>query len=292
MEIVIAEEVQARDSRPIPAGGSLVQNLLDGDAPDGLNFLFRRASRHVPGGDETERHRQTYQQIRFAERGSANFAPGQDIPEGDIAYFPRGADYGPQTREPAMIIVALQYGFFGEHQKGEIWEALRAQAIENLRARGALENGVFIYVDPATGETRRSGSAEAISEEQYQLRYGRDKQLVIPPKRYDSPVLMHREAFAYYASAPGVELKQLGRFFDQPGVNGDTRILMARIREGGVHCFSAERAQLAWSLSPGVQIDSRVYPRMTCVYSPLGEEGELCSADSVEVYIVEFPRVD
>ena len=49
---------------------------------------------------------------------------------------------------------------------------------------------------------------------------------------------MHPAAFEYFEIAPGVEVKELGRFYDHPGTNADVHIQMIRLT-GGV-CTASE----------------------------------------------------
>jgi hypothetical protein len=257
---------------------------------DGLNFKVLRSQ--FQGGEDqsyTPRHHHGFQQIRWAEKGTVNYAPGEDIPEGDIAYFPRGAYYGPQHKDQG-ISIAVQFGFEGEHQHGPSWDAYAADARRRLEERGRFERGLYVEVDPATGEERENDSIQAIYEEQYFLRTG--KKFVVPPEGYAAPILMHTRAFEYYQAGQGVELKHLGCFFDHPGPNGDLRFSMARLRQGGVHTLSADRAQLAWSKVAGLKMRGKSYPELTFLYSPRDEEAELCSEGRFEVMIIEFPRLD
>ena len=294
MRIATAEDIQTRDQNAglsVRTGSSNVKRLMDDDAPDGLNFWFVRSD-HVHEGEaafSTPRHHHTFAQVKLTERGASDIGLGQYIHEGDLGYFPRGAYYGPQHKEDCTIL-ALQFGFNGEHQRGKAWEDHRAEAMERLMARGRMKDGLYIETDPATGETRTRDSVEALYDERYQMLKG--KSLAIGPAGYENPVVMHPTAFSYFQAAPGVELKHLGRFFDQPGPSGDVRISVVRLSNGGSHTLEADRPQLVWTLSEGLQIEGRDYPRLTCAYSPRGEEGRLAGEGGVEVYVVEFPRLD
>lgn len=277
------------DGRSTRTGTYAGRRLFTQDEPDGLNFVFLRNVFHDESAPfETPRHRHTFAQLRFIEQGSANYAPGQDIPEGDLGYFPRMAYYGPQSKSNCTSI-ALQYGFNGEHQKGPVWEAYRAEAVERLKEHGTIADGTYTDIDPATGQTRVRDGVEAIYQEQYRMHAG--KELVFRPAGYDSAVLMHPPAFEYFPYAPGVDLKRLGTFWDQPGPNGDTRISVLRF-SGGAYTTAADRAQLAWTLSAGLVVDGTPAPELTAVFSPREDEGTISGDGGIEVYLVEFPRLD
>jgi hypothetical protein len=295
MKIAIAAQVPAYEQGKEPGrsghssrpGGSIGQVLLQDHAPDDLNFRLRR--NQFQSGDKaftSPRHCHTFQQIRFAERGSVNFAPGQSIHEGDIAFFPRGAYYGPQVKDQG-ISVALQYGFGGEHQEGPIWDQYRAEALARLKSRGTFQNGSYIDTDPITGEDRQRDSLQALYEEQYLMHT--NEKLRLRPTSYEAPVLMHPRAFAYYPAGQGIEIKQLGRFYDCAGPDGDVGLAMVRISDGSAYTFDSHRAQIAWSISAGLGIEGKTYPELTCLYSPRGEEAMVKAEATVELFVVNFP---
>ncbi len=295
MRIAVAEDVQTQDSammgEPVRPGSFKLKRLLDDDAPDGFNFWFCRGE-HANAGDrahQTPRHNHTFAQIKFTEKGASNLFPGVDIEAGDIGYFPRAAYYGPQAKDTCTTFTA-QFGFNGEHQRGKAWEDHRAEALRRLKTRGTIEDGMFIETDPATGKRTERDSVEALYDERLRMLTG--KSLVLGPRGYDAPIVMHPKAFSYFRAGPGVEVKHLGRFYDQPGPNGDVRISMVRLSEGGDYTLRSDRPHIAWTLSPGLQVEGREYPGLTCLYSPRGEAGHLSGANGVEVYVVEFPRLD
>jgi len=271
-------------------GGAVGQCLIQDDASDGLNFRLLRTT--FFGGDQTfhsPRHCHAFPQVRFTERGSVNYAPGEDIGEGDICFFPRGAYYGPQRKEQG-ISIALQYGFNGEHQEGPVWRQYRDEALRRLKARGRFEDGLYIEIDPGTGRESRRDSVLALHQEQYLMHTG--EAFVYRPPVYEAPVLMHPDAFDYFPAAPGIEVRQLGRFFDHPGPNGDTGVLMMRLAGGASWPLTADRAQIAWSLTAGLRADGEAYPELAFVYSPRGEAAVLSADAELEIYLIELPRLD
>jgi len=294
MQIVIAAEVEPdrkNVGQTLRTGTTVRQSLLADDTPDGLNFTVNRTE-WLPGdnANTTPRHHHAFQQIRWAERGTVNYAPDQDIPEGDLAYFPRGAWYGPQARDHG-ISLTIQFGFDGEKQHGSaFWNRYQAGAMERLQARGTFENGLFIEIDPATGDRRETDSVEALYEEQYAMHTNR--KFVIPAAGYETPILIHPAVASYYQAAPGVEVKQLGRFFDHPGPNADVRFSMIRLTDGGTYLLGADRAQIGWTRSAGLRVGGRDYPEGTYFYSARDEDAKISGNHGVELILVEFPRLD
>jgi hypothetical protein len=287
MEIAIANDVRVEEHKyPTRPGLIHTQNLMSCEAPDGLSFrLVRSQYQEGDKAFQTPRHHHAFQQIRFAEHGTVNFGPGDDIPEGDIAYFPRGAYYGPQLKEKGVGLT-VQFGFAAEMLGGKDALDVYQAGVEKLRTLGEVGNGVFVDLDPVTGQERRRDTWQAVAEETT------GKKFTIPQEGYEAPILMHPDAFAYYQAEPGVEIKHLGGFYDQRGPNGDVRISLVRLSAGGTFLLRGERAQLAWTTAPGLQIDDRVYPALTSLYSPRDEEIAISGSGGVEVYVVEFPRLD
>jgi hypothetical protein len=286
---VVAEDANA-DGRSTRTGSYAGKRLFTQDEPDGLNLVFLRNEFHDESAPfVTPRHRHTFAQVKFVEKGSSNYAPERDIHQGELAYFPRMAYYGPQSKANCTSI-GLQFGFNGEHQKGPVWEGYRAEALEHLKARGTIADGSYADIDPATGERRVRDGVEAVYEEQYLMHTG--KQLVARDGGYEAPILMRPSSFDWFPVSPGVDVRYLGRFYDQPGPNGDIRISMVRLSEGGECRLSSERAQVAWTTGEHLVVDGNPSPEAACVFSPRHDEGVIAGEGGLEVYVLELPRLD
>jgi hypothetical protein len=294
MEAVVIAEVQAKTQAEVGSvrpGATVRQFILNEEASDGLNFkLFRSQFQPGESAQTTPRHHHAFQQIRWSEAGSVNYAPNQNIDEGDVAYFPLGAYYGPQRKDQG-ITVTLQFGFGSEHQDGgKAGERLRAEATSRLNGRGTFEGGFYTDLDPATGETRSRDAVQALYEEMNALKSG--EKFSVPPQGYETPVLIHTEAFEYYELDYGVEMKNFGHFYDHPGPYGDVSIFRLRLSDGGAYTFGPERAYVAWTKTAGLKVDGKSFPELTCLYSPRGEMTEISSIDVNEVNVAELPRLD
>ena len=269
--------------------GVISGELLVGDtASDGLDF--RMAISWTGKGDDaftTARHRHSFQQVRWAVTGAANFAPDQDIPEGDVGYFPRGAYYGPQ-RQDGEEVMLLQFGFGNEHIGGRDSQRRGEEALAKIAARGGkLEGDVIVDVDPETGKIRRRDVVTALYEEMTGGAY------TIDPSGYGAPVVMHPRSFEYFDVAGGARMKRLGCFFDHPGLNADLRLSIVRLRENSSFALGADRAQVAWSRQAGLVVNGgAAQPELAAVYSPRGETVTLASNGDIEIHLVEFPRLD
>ena len=289
MKTVITSEVPIRAQDPTKAarpGSILRQSLLAETAEDTLGFRLIRSQ--YQEGDlafESPRHHHTFQQLRWTESGSVNYAPDQNIDEGDLAYFPRGAYYGPQRKDQGAALL-LQYGF-GEEFLHRDRDQDAQQALERLRATGTFADGTYTDTDPATGQPRTRDAVDAIYDARTNGRH------IVPPAGYAAPILMHPSAFTYHqAGADGVEIKHLGSFYDHPGPNADLRISFVRLTDDATYEFTPDRAQIAWTTSDGLRIEGTPHPKLTCLYSPRGEHDTVTGDGGVEILVLDMPRLD
>lgn len=294
MQIAVVSETEP-DRRneagtTLRAAKTVRQSLLADDTPDGLTFTVNRTQWFSgENATTTPRHHHAFQQIRWSESGRLNYAPGQYIYPGDIGYFPRGAWYGPQLRDEGVSIT-FQFGFNGEKQHGsKVWDKYQAEALGRLQKAGTFENGLYVDVDPDTGERRERDSVDALYAVQYEMHTGR--KFEVAPEGFDSAILMHPANFEYYQAADGVEIKNFGHFFDHPGLNADVRFGMIRL-SGGAYALGPDRAQVVWSVGPGLVIEGRTYPEGTYLYSQRDEKVEFTGEGPVELYVVTLPRLD
>jgi hypothetical protein len=294
MKAVVISEVAAKSQAEVGSirpGATIRQFIFNEEGYDGLNFkLFRSQFQPGESAHSTPRHHHAFQQIRWSESGSVNYAPDMFIDEGDVAYFPLGAYYGPQLKDQG-VTVTLQFGFGDEHKDGGAkGSQLRGEATERLNARGTFANGIYVDEDPETGARRERDAVQALYEEMNSLTSG--EAFVVPSAGYEEPILLHTEAFEYYEVDYGVEMKRYGRFYDHPGPHGDVAISRLRISDGGSYTFGDERAQVAWTKSPGLRVDGKVFPELSCIYSARGETLVIESDAVVEVNVAELPRLD
>ena len=162
-------------------------------APDDLRLhLSRGIHREGKAPFQAPRHHHAFQQIRWCDSGRKNFAPGQYLEAGDVAYFPKGAYYGPEIKDGAYTGWATQFGFGDQHQLGPDWEPFRRQARTNLDNRGVIENGRYTPIDPLTGQRgNQIDGVEAIYAETVRLKSHGHDTYTIPDEGYHAP---HRDA--------------------------------------------------------------------------------------------------
>jgi hypothetical protein len=284
-------------------------------AEDGLGFRFMRGESSGNKPIHVPRHHHPFAQIRWAEKGPRCYGFKEYIEEGDVGYFPRAAYYGPELLgdQAGLISTTLQFGFNTEYMP------LKDEVEWNMGREGA-DHGTYATRLPAHGIARRGQFAANEAPEQLitpterhptwridsypgvEIDNWRESRRPvagqpsarrpIPQESYEAVIVMHPKAQTYYPVSSGVEVKPLGRFYDHQGPNGDTGLTQIRLSDDGEYQLGRDRAQLVWSTGLGLAIEDRAYPAVTSVYSPRGEELALACDGAVEVFVVEFPRLD
>ena len=152
------------------------------------------------------RHKHNFDQIRVClEGGRQNFGANKWIAPGEIAYFPEGTPYGPERSNTERLSMTLQFG--GASRNGFIGSARLHQAMDEMRASGTFEKGIFKRSgELGPGQKRNQDSFEAIWEHINQ------RKLVYPRARYGEPILFKPANFAWEADQPGLAKKKLGSF--------------------------------------------------------------------------------
>jgi hypothetical protein len=156
------------------------------------------------GGDYfTPRHRHNFDQVRLCLDGTMNYAPGRDLPQDAVGYFPEGTFYGPQRDTIGSVVLVLQMGGAGGYGFMS-YDELNA-GFQRLSDLGQFERGVFTREDP-DGRTLNKDGYEAVWE------HVNGRPIEYPPPRYDEPIVMHPDSFGWIAAGGGFESKQIGSF--------------------------------------------------------------------------------
>jgi len=177
------------------------KRLLTGPAgtPDNFELSLVR----MDGRYTTPRHRHNYDQIRVPLEGVLNYAPGKDLHPGSIGYFPEGTPYGPQDVPAGGVSMALQFG--GDSGQGMLTYDQLGAASKALSEVGVFEKGVYTRVMPDGSKINLDGF-EAVWQQ------ATGAPLVYPAARYEEPVVMKADAFAWGAAGKGVARRHLGTF--------------------------------------------------------------------------------
>jgi len=210
MQLTHAEESDnARTSNAIRGGAREFRTLLTGEegSPSNFKLSFVRQS----GELDIPRHRHNFDQIRMCLEGERqNYGKNKWIDPGEIVYFPEGTPYGPERSASHRLSITLQFG--GASGSGYIGAARLQAAMAEMTAFGSFAHGVFVRRGAlAPGQRRNQDSFEAIWE------YVNQRKIVYPARRYEEPVRMRPNNFAWLPleSQAGLAMKSLGIFSER-----------------------------------------------------------------------------
>ena len=220
MQLVDLREAPNYDIGKIRDGDLDSKHLLNGvdNTPNNYRVALTTATTAWPA----PRHRHNFDQIRFPINGAFEYAKGTELPAGWIGYFPEGAHYGPQLRQPGLKMLVIQFG--GASGSGYLSEEQLRAARSRLVARGSFDKGVFTWIDE-NGKKHNKDAFEACWEEHM------GRKLEYPAPRYDGQIKMNPASFAWVAdkAREGVAHKWLGTFTER-----DIRIGFVRVSPGAV----------------------------------------------------------
>jgi hypothetical protein len=224
-----AEFIPAQAHRP---GGVSFRHLLAGQAgaPDNYSLSLVDVAQHY----EAPRHRHNFEQVRMMLDGSFGFGPGAVQDVGSLGYFCEGTYYT-QRGDGRSTTLLLQCG--GASGAGYLGFAQLRQGIQALASKGQFHDGVFTWHDDQ-GVKHNQDGYEAAWEHVNQ------RTIAYPKPRYQAPVIVHPEHFAWLPWAPGLQLKRLG-CFNERGLGVAMWQLRAQAR---VTWQPAERRELLYVL--------------------------------------------
>jgi hypothetical protein len=240
----------------------------EGSVSPGVGYtadLVRYEGGH--GTFSAPRHKHNFDQIRYVVSGAPDFGHYQVTSEGQSAFFPAGAAYGPETIEEAELLLI---------QWGPHWMT-RAEHDETYAAMqqvGEFKDGYYVTVD-TDGKEHRADGRNAVWEA------FNKRSLVYPVPRYPQPVIMEPEGFAWRPTGRGVSAKILGRFTED-----DVYIANYEWTEaGGVLALGPERTQLLWIVEGRLTADGTGYDPATVIFSEFGETTELSGTEGAKAVV-------
>jgi len=259
-------------------GGLAVKHLLTGEenSPDNYRLLMGRDN----GGHESPRHRHNFDQVRMTLKGTLSLAPGKDLHEGQVGYFPEGTPYGPQ-KDPLAERIALVLQCGGASGAGYISTRQMKEATRALAEEGEFKGGVY-YRREGNGR-RQQDAYEAVWER------CNGRKLDYPPQRYAEPILMTPASFAWVADAavPGLERKLLGVFTER-----GTRLEMIRLlADGAVALGRPDARVLVFAVAgAGTCGGERWFQHSAAEIAP-GETARFAAAETAELLVITLPAI-
>lgn len=263
-------------------GKAHMGTLLVGDpaSPGNYALTINRTGDQL---GKSPRHRHDFDQIRFPLEGPHSYAPDAEVPVGWVGYFPEGVPYGPFEQYPEREYVLLQFG--GPSGNGFVPYAQWRAAGEALAESGTFAGGFY----EADGRPRRQDALEAI------LEHARGRPVVYPAGRYQAPVVLNPEAFAWLpvAGAHGVRTRALATFTER-----GTAVDEVRLEPGATFTIPVDDRTRLWFLYRGeaVVAGTAIEERSAFSVRP-GEDDVVLGCDpdraeGAELLVMSLPRLD
>jgi hypothetical protein len=203
MRTVLPSEATLIPAQPHRPGGVSFRHLLAGpdDALDNYSLSLVDVAEHY----EAPRHRHQFEQVRVMLAGRFGFGPGAAQETESVGYFCEGSYYT-QLGQGASTTLLLQCG--GASGTGYLGFERLQRGIRELAAKGQFHDGVFTWHDEHGTQHNQDGYEAA-----WEHVMGRPVRY--PKARYQAPVIVEPEHFAWRplaAGLEGVEVKRLGLF--------------------------------------------------------------------------------
>lgn len=255
------------------AGLFLQRKLMEGQPGTAGNYLLQNAE--TRGDFASPRHKHNFDQVRFQIRGTFDFGRDGTMSPGVVGYFPEGTPYGPQTSSEDSLTLVLQCG--GRSGSGYMSEAELSESVAALRAFGEFKGGVFTRTGE-NGGRKNQDAYEACWE------YHNKRELTYPPVRFQTPILMNPEHFAWIESPgeAGVARRVLGSFGE-----GGSDVGFVKLDPGADHVVSG--ARLFYVLSGHGTLENQTWKPETTIELRTGETATLHAHSASEILFMGLP---
>lgn len=256
--------------------------LGEEDTPGNFNLMLARQETFY-----SPRHHHNFEQFRFAYKGDITLGEGVDwlLRQGQLAYFPEGGWYGPQSDpDGPKEVVVLQFG--GPSRQGYLsFEQLRKiQEEMTAKGSGTFQGGKFTPAGEGNGKQPIDGY-EAL----WQHQNGRPMQYPVP--RYRHPLLVDPAAFDWRQSDlegnNHAWIKALGTFSD-----GTVAANHWRIDSDGCLKLAGRKAiQLLFFVNGRAEVGGQICREQSAVQLHPGEEAVIAAgAGGFEILHFTLPE--
>jgi hypothetical protein len=277
IELRHADELTWTDVSGHRQGPIRFKRLLQGEPGSPGNFELSVIRSGV--GYHTPRHRHNFDQVRFGLSGRFNYSPRRDLEAGQVGYFPEGTFYGPQESPEETHVLLLQFG--GASGSGFMSYDQLTAGYEALRAEGSFEGGVF----------RRAGGGGRANQDGYEAvwEHVNGRLVSYPPARYDEPVLMRPQSFAWQplASEAGVAARRLGSFSECC-----TELAFLALAAGAHHRVPEDGDWLLFCTGGAGRVGERSWRAQSALRVPSGAAAVLAADAPSELFAIRLPGLD
>jgi mannose-6-phosphate isomerase-like protein (cupin superfamily) len=277
VQLICADDVPWKPLTAIRDGGKEMKELLAGTdgTPDNYRLVMIREQGVVA---TTPRHKHNFDQVRIVLSGRANYGPQKWIEPGELAYFPEGTPYGPESSDGDRLGLTLQCG--GASGLGYVSNNQVKTATALLKETGEFKNG--IYHSTAPGAKRRVQDAfEAVYE------HVTGRAVTYPKPRYDEPIKMKPEHFAWQEQPgePGVRAKFLGNFTER-----HHEIALVHVDAGTSAMFGPRAGiQLVYVVDGSGAVDENALRSQTAFEVPAGSAAQVTATSGLELIVIGLP---
>jgi len=280
MHITHAED-STQSSNAVRGGNRNFKTMLRGNENSPGNYklsLVRQSGElYVP------RHKHNFDQLRMCLEGEPqNYGKDKWIKPGEIVYFPEGTPYGPEDSKSHRLSITLQFG--GASGAGYLGAERIAAAIEEMKAFGTFEKGVFTRNGDLTADEKRNqDSYEAIWE------HVNRRKLSYPRPRYEEPIRMKPAGFEWVPTGQkGIAKKLLGAFSER-----GCALTMVKVDTGARgHIAPHGACQIGFVVSGEGEAGGETVRKYTAFSLEANEACEIGSSNGMEFLLVALPLVD
>jgi len=281
MQITHAEEsVDAGNA--IRGGQRQFMTLLRGDenSPSNYKLSFVRQS----GELDVPRHRHNFDQIRMCLEGEPqNYGKNKWFEAGELVYFPEGTPYGPEQSASKRLSITLQFGGASGH--GYIGSQRTAAAIEEMKAFGTFEKGIFTRSgELKEGERRHQDSYEAIWE------HINKRKLIYPKPRFEEPVQIKPANFDWLpvTNQSGVWTKPLAVFSER-----GSAISMLKVAPGALFAIGLRPSvQIGFVLKGAGEANGKAIRKYTAMSVEANERCTIAGSEEIEMLLIGLPILE
>ena len=205
MQIVQTDEIPLK--RGLEHRGGIFHGRIMVEGEPGALDNFQLSFGQMGGDFNSPRHRHNFEQIRYQLEGVLDYGRDGKLVAGMVGYFPEAVYYGPQTQDPNIPCKTIVLQFGGASGSGYISEERFQQGVEELKAFGSFEKGVF-HRPKEDGGRKNQDAYEAVWEHIH------GRKLEYPKSEHTEPVFMDPAAFEWQdePGLPGVRRKVMGVF--------------------------------------------------------------------------------
>ena len=277
MQLICADDLPWKPLTAIRDGGKEMKELLAGTdgSPDNYRLVMIREQGVVA---TTPRHKHNFDQVRIVLSGRANYGPHKWIEPGELAYFPEGTPYGPESSDGDRLGLTLQCG--GASGLGYVGNEQVKAATAVLKETGEFKNGIYYPAQPDA--TRRAQDAfEAVFE------HVTHRRVTYPKPRYDEPIKMKPESFDWQdlPGQSGVKAKWLGDFTER-----HHELALVHV-DAGKSAMLGPRAgiQLVYVVDGTGTVDGNALRAQTAFEVPSGSAAQVSATTALELIVIGLP---